>query len=103
LCFSNGSPTTESFSKGHDESKLPLELLQEKLKTELQGINQDVIGEYFHKLQEQYKRSLENDEQNAGSKLSKISEVSTINNQDNTPVKESPFFRSVNREYHAIV
>jgi len=26
-----------------------------------------------------------------------------VNNQDTTPVKESPFFRSVNREYHAIV
>jgi hypothetical protein len=34
---------------------LPIEILHEKLKTELRGINWDVIGEYFQKLDDEYK------------------------------------------------
>lgn len=55
LCFSNGIDPPAFFPNGYDESKLPLELLQEKLKTELRGVNRDVIGEYFTKLKEEYK------------------------------------------------
>jgi len=39
---------------GYDERKLPLEVLQEKLMNELQGINRNVIEEYFDKLNQEY-------------------------------------------------
>ena len=61
LCFSNGLPMATVFPNGYDESKLPLELLQEKLKTELKGINKDVIGDYFARLNEEYKQTLDSD------------------------------------------
>lgn len=63
LCFSNGAPERIEFPNGRDESKLPLELLQEKLKTELRGINKDVVEEYFTKLNEEYKNTIEKDVQ----------------------------------------
>ena len=55
LCFSNGAPDRVAFANGYDETKLPLELLQEKLKTELRGLNKNVIDDYFQKLNEEFK------------------------------------------------
>jgi hypothetical protein len=39
ICYSNGLPPKKEFPNGYDESKLPIEILHEKLKTELRGIN----------------------------------------------------------------
>lgn len=63
LCFSNGLPPKPMFANGYDESKLPLEILQEKLRNELQGINKDVIQEYFAKLNIEYQKTLEEAQQ----------------------------------------
>jgi hypothetical protein len=37
---------------------VPVEILHEKLKTELRGINRDVIAEYFKKLDDDYKANI---------------------------------------------
>lgn len=63
ICYSNGLPPKAEFPNGYDEKQVPIEILHEKLKTELRGINRDVIAEYFKKLDLEYKANLNKETQ----------------------------------------
>jgi hypothetical protein len=88
---------------------VPVEILQEKLKTELRGINRDVIAEYFKKLDDDYKANLNKEAQFANQQLISDTKAGKIDpskeplinvqplDADGKPIQASPFFRSVAR------